>query len=262
MSGFTLEWLQLREPADARARAPGLVAQLRERLPAGATVLDLGCGAGANIRYLAPRFGRQHPWIAVDHDPALLEALGRSVSREITVSPALADLRALDALPIPPRGLVTASALLDLVSRPWLDALAHRCAASAAIALFALTYDGAIAFDPPLPDDERVRAHVNAHQGTDKGFGPALGPTAIDAAIDAFAALGYRCIREPSDWELGADQAPLQRALIEDWAGAARAIAPDDAARIDAWRGGRLAALPCVRVRVGHADLLTVPDDT
>ena len=62
--GFSSEWLALREPADARARDAGLSVQLAQRLllarraraesPVPARFIDLACGTGANLRYLAP----------------------------------------------------------------------------------------------------------------------------------------------------------------------------------------------------------------
>src|SRR5690606_21132607 len=115
----------------------------------------------------------------------------------------------LDALELPPRGLVTASALLDLVSAAWLDALAARCADAETLVLFALTYDGRMQLEPREPDDAQVRELVNRHQRTDKGFGPALGPSAFAAALDAFAHHGYALRFEPSDWRLGPDDAAL-----------------------------------------------------
>ncbi len=53
------------------------------------------------------------------------------------------------------RALVTASALLDLVSERWLRALAARCAGHGAAVLFALSYDGRIVCSPEDPDDGR-----------------------------------------------------------------------------------------------------------
>ena len=68
------EWLALREPADAAARAPELVEHLARHLPAtGRRVIhDLGCGTGAMGRWLAPLLpGPQH-WVVHDRDADLL----------------------------------------------------------------------------------------------------------------------------------------------------------------------------------------------
>ncbi len=76
MSGFSAEWLALREPADHRARNRDLLGALARRFAGRDTlsVVDLGCGAGSNLRALAPALPRRQRWRLVDHDAALLGA--------------------------------------------------------------------------------------------------------------------------------------------------------------------------------------------
>ena len=54
---FTLDWLALREPVDHRSRSELALAGLRDwwRARRASRVVDLGCGTGSNLRYLAPR---------------------------------------------------------------------------------------------------------------------------------------------------------------------------------------------------------------
>ena len=153
--------------------------------------------------------------------------------------------------------MVTASALLDLVSGAWLEGLADACRAAGASVLFALTYDGRIDCVPSLPDDARVRELVNRHQRTDKGFGPALGPMAAGHAETAFSRRGYQVHVSASDWVIGPDEPALQYALIDGWADAAAALAPAEAARLTAWKRARHAAVDEGRstLTVGHQDL-------
>ena len=153
--------------------------------------------------------------------------------------------------------LVTASALLDLVSAAWIDALAERCRLSRAASLFALTYDGRIVWTPADRDDEMVRDLVNRHQRTDKGFGSALGPDATGAAQRAFTARGFTVERERSDWTLDGGDAELQRQLIDGWAAAAVEMQPAGTTAIEAWRQRRLdhAAASRSTLVVGHEDL-------
>jgi hypothetical protein len=77
MSGFEPRWLELREPADARARAEGAIdTLLRARAGVGPLgILDLGAGTGANLRYLAPRLGGRQQWLLLDRDRRLLDAI-------------------------------------------------------------------------------------------------------------------------------------------------------------------------------------------
>ena len=87
------------------------------------------------------------------------------------------------------RHIVTASALLDLVSKSWLLALAAHCRVEGALALFAITYNGRFACTPADAEDEVVRDLMNRHQKTDKGLGgPAAGPDAGAVAEQCFRA--------------------------------------------------------------------------
>jgi hypothetical protein len=165
---------------------------------------------------------------------------------------------AIDATALAPRvDLVTASAILDLVSEAWIGQLAALCRRTGAAVLLALTYDGRIACTPDDPDDEAVCALVNAHQRGDKGFGPAAGPSGVRIAERCFIAEGYDVRLAPSDWRLGPMEGALQRELLEGWAEAAMEMAPADTTTVHAWRTRRLEHLKAGRshLHVGHQDM-------
>jgi hypothetical protein len=276
MGDFSAAWLRLREPVDHAARSAALTREVLGALPPGEPrILDLACGTGSNLRYLRHQIsifdaetnaGRQESrsdpdWLLVDHDPSLL-ALVPAAPNVATLQ---RNLTSLDAGLFDGRSLVTASALLDLVSETWLRALVAQCRARRAAALFALTYDGRIAFEPAEPDDALVRDLVNQHQRTDKGFGPALGPAAAATAADLFRAAGYVVRSAPSDWRVTRTTAPdaLQNELIDGWAKAAAEMALDRRASIDRWRSKRLdhVANGGSLLVVGHHDLAAVLSD-
>ena len=266
MSGFSAEWLQLREPCDVRSRSEELVLAVRSRLPSRPLqALDLGSGTGANIRYLAPRLQGEQRWVAVDDEPALLNqqvATLAGTNFQCSVSSRRLDLAAdLESLPLSECQLVTASALLDLVSGSWLQLLASRCAEARATVLFALTYDGRVQCQPREPDDEWVFGLVNRHQRGDKGFGPALGPDATSYARDVFGTSGFQSRVAASDWVIEPEEQSLQRQLIAGWIGAAHEMAPADAERIELWGRRRYTHLLAgtSRIRVGHQDLIAWP---
>ena len=76
MSGFSADWLALREGADHAARNRRLLGLLEARF-AGREhmrVLDLACGAGSNLRGQALHLPPRQSWRLVDHDPQLLDA--------------------------------------------------------------------------------------------------------------------------------------------------------------------------------------------
>lgn len=283
MESFSADWLALREPADHVARADVLTDTLAAHLPRDARVsaVDLAAGTGSNVRYLLPRLPQVAHWTLVDHDAALLEAAMHSLgpvaaAAGVTIDTRVADLRDLDALPLHQCALVTASALLDLVSAAWLEALATRVRAAGGRVLFTLSYDGRLSCWPEDPWDARVRDLVNAHQRTDKGFGPALGPDATDAALEAFGAgparatsrttpevvsVSPRVVRTASsDWVLTAEDPELQRQLVDGWTRAAHALAPGDAVAIANWCARRHSAIAggTSVIRVGHQDLLAL----
>jgi hypothetical protein len=167
----------------------------------------------------------------------------------------------LKSVPLSSCQLVTASALLDLVSAAWLKLLAARCAQARAAVLFALSYDGRVELQPVEPDDEWIIGLINRHQRGDKGFGAALGPEATRRACDVFAALGYEWRVAASDWLIESTEQALQRELIAGWIGAARELAPLEEDRIEQWGRRRMALLSTgtSRIRVGHQDFMAWP---
>ena len=274
METFDADWLALREPADRRARDPRLPERLRaawERR-GWARVVDLGSGAGANLRYLAPRLPAGQGWTLVDHDPRHVDRLRRLAAPPgvETVTVLSRDLAADGLGVVDGADLVTASALLDLVSEPWLAGLVRRCADAAAGAYFALTWDGEVRWMTESavgwrvdrdPDDGLVWSAFNQHQRGDKGFGPALGPTAASCAARLFREAGYRTWLVASDWRLDAGDGRLADRLVEGWAEAAAGLQPETADRVGAWAARRRAGVArgSFRVTVGHRDLLALP---
>ena len=267
MESFSAEWLALREAADHAARAERLVDIAVGALQGAptVTVVDLAAGTGSNLRYLSSRLPFAQRWVLVDHDKTLLAQAARDEALlHITADVVCADLAQMDETLLTPTDaplLVTASALLDLTSPQWLGALASRCRATHAVALFALTYDGRIACEPDDPMDELIRALVNRHQQRDKGFGPAAGPDATDVAAQAFERYGFTVHRAPSEWELGAESRDLQLQLVDGWARAATEASRRDADAIEAWHVRRIEAIDhgTSRIDVGHEDLVAVP---
>ena len=281
-------WLKLREAADAAARATTLIEDAVRTLADTdpVRVLDLGTGAGSNLRYLIPRLPPRQRWLVVDRgDDLLADLLARTApwatarglsahadGGRLTISGSdldcVVETRQLDLGPLADgsifegRHLVTASALLDLVSASWLATVAGHCRQQGSTALFTIIYNGTSHGDPVEPEDALVLELFNRHQRTDKGLGgPAAGPGATETARQAFEREGFRVRTEASDWTIGPDAREMQQYLIDGWAFAASEVSPRDAPAIADWQRRRLACIDAGRstLTVGHFDLLATP---
>src|SRR5690606_33001654 len=140
------------------------------------SVVDLGCGTGSNLRALAPVLPERQSWRLVDHDERLLERAAEALtawadragpgplglrlekgSRTGDAARLRADLaQGLDAVLQPPPDLVTAAALLDLVSEEWMARLVDFVAGAEIPLYAALSYDGAERWTPPHPLDRAM----------------------------------------------------------------------------------------------------------
>src|SRR4051794_40991965 len=139
MSGFSLDWLGLREPADRAARAATLKRRAVEAAGPTPVIVDLACGSGSLMRDLGPSLPATQRWRLVDHDAGLLAAAAQAGGPVETHCTSLLDLT---GLPLAGATLVAASALTDLVSETWLADLVARLAASRLPFYATLAYDG------------------------------------------------------------------------------------------------------------------------
>jgi len=278
MTGFSPDWLALREPADHAARAATIADEVFAYFSGrpAITLADLGCGTGSNLRAMAAHLPARQIWRLVDWDSNLLHAARgclvawadraetdgadmrlQKTGHDITLRLEQADLaRDFESVLDRHADLVTATAFFDLVSAHWIDdfvaALARRRLPLYAI----LTYDGHEHWSPPHASDAPVLAAFHAHQQRDKGFGPAAGPFAAAHLVQALEEQGYRVASAASPWKL--DQ--TQRALMGELArGAASAVAETGLVgdvELASWRAARADAEACM---IGHVVLFATP---
>lgn len=260
MSGFDTTWLDLREQADGRARDSALLRVAAACASQGGrtTVTDLGCGTGALMRALRGHLPAQSRWQLVDADPALLSVARERVGADAPCVMLEADIGDIEVLPLAETGLVTASALLDLVSTEWLARLGRVLGTHAIPFYAALSYDGTMTWCEANDLDTAMVEAFNAHQRQDKGLGHALGPAAPATAERILEAQGFTVRRADSPWLLGAGDADLHRAFL---GGVARAAAQAgmDAQDAAGWLRFREHAAGRSGCRIGHVDLLALP---
>ncbi|ANS69266.1 hypothetical protein SLINC_7042 [Streptomyces lincolnensis] len=268
---YAPEWLELREGPDAAARAHDLLDPLRIRLAnlpgkAGFVIHDLGCGTGSMGRWLASRIdGAQH-WILHDRDPYLLHfaavASPRSAAdgSRVTVETRRGDVGRLTPDALAGASLVTASALLDVLTREEIDTLAAACTGAGCPALLTLSVAGRVELTPSHPMDEEIAEAFNAHQRRD-GL---LGPDAVTAACEAFSERGATVRLHPSPWRLGPAESELTAQWLRGWVGAAVEERPELKERAEPYLRERLEACAAgeLRVLVHHTDLLALSRPT
>ncbi len=262
------EWLALREPVDAAARSAELVEEIRRYLPptGGTTVHDLGCGTGSMARWLAPRLiGVQH-WVLYDRDAELLTRAAANPPDSaadgvpVTTQTRLRDVTRLHPEELAGANLITASALLDVMTVDELERLVTSCAGVGCPVLITLSVTGRVELTPADPFDRCVADAFNAHQRRTVGARRLLGPAGAGAAVDRFTRLGFDVLVRPSPWWLGPGRAALAARWFTGWLAAASEQRPELAATFSYGRR-RLAEVAEGRlsITVGHADLLVRP---
>jgi len=251
-------WLQLREPADAAARSPELAERLAEHLAcAGRLVIhDLGGGSGAMGRWLAPRLPAPQHWVVHDRDADLLKlaVADRAGLPLVTLEARRTDIACLTPADLAGASLVTASALLDLLSAHDLVRMLRACRGRPM--LLALTVLGRVSLSPADRLDARMAAAFNAHQRRDRR----LGPDAVAAAVDGLRSTAARVLVRPSPWQLDSAHADLAAEWLGGWVAAACEQERALAAEADAYLERRLAQATGgeLAVTVDHADLLVL----
>jgi SAM-dependent methyltransferase len=271
-SGLAPGWLALREPADHAARATDLLDPLRRHLgPGPLAVHDLGCGTGSMCRWLAPRLPGPQRWTLVDRDPDLLDRVAATMTgadaprdadgRPVDVHAAPGDLTDLRAADLAGTGLVTASALLDMLTAEEIDGLAAACADRPT--LLAMTVAGEVEFDPADPLDAEFTPAFNDHQRRTVAGRTQAGPDATAAATASFRRHGATVLTRPTPWRLGPGRSALLAVWLRGWLAAAVEQRPDLARHADGYRDRRMAACAAGELRavVHHHDLLALPPE-
>lgn len=291
---FDIDWLGLRELADHHFRSREPVERLNRHLTQRTgllaatqmpcTILDLASGSGSNMRFIAPRLARPQHWLLCDMDKKLLDHGRQICAAEITscrsngsVTVATRVVNLAHDIPMELDGrtadLVTASALLDLVSYEWLERLAGRLSSADPAPLFlaATVYNGDVVFLPRDVHDDAILAAFRTDMRRDKGFGPALGDRAPAAAETLLTGHGFHVETYNSAWRLDEALAAtlgtsrfteLCRRQLQFFVEAAESGDAETVARGDArgWLERRLAQLQSgqLQIAIGHCDLLAV----
>jgi hypothetical protein len=220
-------------------------------------------------RWLAPLLpGPQH-WVLHDRDGELLRGCAAALpgpaadGAAVTIETRCSDIGQLAADELAGATLITASALLDMLSARELARLAHLRVATACPALITLSVVGRVELTPSEPLDRRVAAAFDAHQRRVTERGRLLGPDAAAAAIEQFGRSGARVLTSRSPWCLGPEHTALALEWFAGWLGAACEQEPELAGQTDEYmcRRREQATAGQLAVTVGHLDLLVLPGE-
>ena len=270
MSGFSIEWLNLREASDHRARDKHLLKTaanwLNDLKSKNKVIVDLGSGTGSTIRGLQ-RYAALTPsiqWRLIDNDPELLAEAIRRHSEDYSIESFLVDLSATQKLPLESVSLITASALLDLVSgnfiRDLCQLIKEKNGGRPLGFYSALNYDGCIKWTPFHPLDAVIAMNFNTDQRRDKGFGPALGPDATDFLKTQFHSTKFQCLSVKSPWLLGSADYLLTESLINGISDVAIQTDGLTNSDIQDWKTFRIKNVRTGTCYLGHTDILVLPN--
>ena len=270
MSGFSIEWLNLREASDHKARDRHLLKTaanwLNDLKSKDKVIVDLGSGTGSTIRGLQ-RYTTLAPsiqWRLVDNDPDLLAEAVHRHSEEYSIESFLVDLSATQKLPLESVSLITASALLDLVSSNFIRDLCQLIKEKnegRPLGFYsALNYDGCIKWTPFHPLDAAILMNFNTDQRRDKGFGPALGPDATDFLKTQFHSSKFQCLSAKSPWLLGSADYLLTESLINGISGVAIQTDGLTNSDIQDWKTFRIENVRTGFCYLGHTDIVVLPN--
>jgi hypothetical protein len=178
----------------------------------------------------------------------------------VTVRAEAGDLTRLTDGDLAGTALVTASALLDMLTAEEVDRIVAACVGAGSRTLFLISVTGGVRLTPSDPLDDEVAAAFNAHQRRAVAGRHLLGPDAVQACTAAFARHGVPVRVQPSPWRLGPDEADLAGEWFAGWLDAARDHRPELTDRTEEYarrrreeaRTGRLG------VQVDHVDLLAL----
>ena len=265
MSGFSAEWLALREPYDRAARNAVVLAAVADafRGQSSIAVTDLACGTGATLRAVGPDLLPRQNWRLVDNNLSLLaQASTLAQPPHVTVT----------ARPVDLALILNSRSTARSTSSPH-----RRCSIScrrngSTVSLSRRRRGGcrsmprSVTTAAPSPSPARRSMPRTSPRSTGtsaltRASARRWGRPRPARAAERFGQFGYVVVQGPSDWVLGPDDRVIQEALFAGWAELAAltaVLSTDETADWLAQRRAHLAAGRS-RLRIGHVDIFARP---
>ncbi|MDH6237091.1 SAM-dependent methyltransferase [Cryobacterium sp. CG_9.6] len=262
------DWLALREPEDAAARSLDLALAAADLLADGPLVVhDLGSGTGSMMRWLAPVLPGPQTWFLHDWSANLTaQAISQVLPSDrdnahISVFGRTGNLGDLSPDDLGGASLVTASALLDVLTAEEIDAVVAACVATRVPVLLSLSVTGGVKLAPQDEHDAAFEGAFNAHQVRNAHGRQQSGRHAPTMVSELFTAAGWDVRQSSTVWQLDHRQPSLLSEWFSGWVDAAVEAQPDLRSEADRYRQIRLnqIELGTLSARVEHMDVLAWP---
>ncbi len=262
------DWLAVREPEDAAARSLNLALNAAELLSDGPIVVhDLGSGTGSMMRWLAPVLPGPQTWFLHDWNADLIDQAidrGRPCDRDngqISVLGRTGNLADLSPEDVAGGSLVTASALLDVLTKEEIHTIVGACVAAHTPALFSLSVTGGVRLNPRDELDTAFESAFNAHQLRHTNARRQSGRYGAKIARSRFEEAGWQVCQSTTLWRLDHRQPALLSEWFSGWVDAAVEQEPQLQGAADRYRQDRLAQIELggLSAYVDHVDFLARP---
>ncbi len=281
-------WLAHRYACDAEARNTNVEKKLLAFFAGkkSLSILDAGCGTGANFQYYFEKFPKRQEWTLVDCENHHLESCReiltdfaqknnyqleqnedslsiKSGKKKATVRfvhgildevEKHADLKKTD--------LITANALFDLLSYDQFDTFACKLSAYNVCLMATLNYYET-SFLPFSEEDGRFVRYFHTHMTRPQQFGAAMGPNCTEEMLDLLAEHQMVVEQEGSQWHLKRYDATMQHYLLHFFEHAVRDLSLSDCEinDLEAWLGNKkqMCQERQLEIIVDHSDIFAYP---
>jgi hypothetical protein len=262
------DWLSLREAQDSRARSRDLARAVLALLPDGPmTVHDLGSGTGSMMRWLAPLLPGPQAWVLHDWNANLTRhALDGEAPRDrdgapVSITTRVGELEELRAADLEGASLVTASALLDVLTASEAHAIVEACVEVGAPTLLSLSVTGEVELRPWDARDKLFETAFNAHQRREVHDRRLLGRYGAPIVQGLFELAGWKVRKARTSWRIADTEPRLLNEWFDGWIDAAEEQSPTLRADAAGYRELRRSQLDRGELSavVYHLDLLAWP---